>query len=255
MSLNTDNQPVGGQVPATPLQTNKGLPGIGLTVATSIVFGPFGAIPAAIHADKAHSAGQSGARYWKAFVISWFASVAVSILAMVVLFAGLAFTIHATTPVDSGSSVATNRQPTAVQPTEPVATDNPGPNLVPHWPGAATDNPGIVAVAKSDSAMDIVTAYVHNVDSLYCSLDPSWAAYVGFVSSRQNSPVPTIQKFNLPAQPDCSTTTVLSAKLVGKTANGGVRIDYTASLSSDPTKIGSISPTFYKVDGYWVPIL
>jgi hypothetical protein len=182
MSLNTDNQPVEGQVPPAPLPIAPVLPGIGLTVAISIVFGPFGAIPAAIHADKARSAGQSGARYWKAFVISWFASVAVSIIAMVVLFAGLAFTIHATAPVGTSTVLATT-------PTTPVSVFLPGPYY------AATT--GVNPSQEQVFAIHLQLEYV--LSRAYTERNSDWLRYfyanpsnssVGYSSSWHTSRIP-----------------------------------------------------------------
>lgn len=62
------------------------VPGLTLTVVISALFGPFGAIPAAVHASAAAAAGQPRGRYWVAFFVSWGISTVVVVSATVLFY-------------------------------------------------------------------------------------------------------------------------------------------------------------------------
>lgn len=69
------------------------VPALTLTIVISALFGPFGAIPAAIHASAAAAAGQPRGRYWVAFLVSWAVSTAVVVAATVLFYVLLLSTL------------------------------------------------------------------------------------------------------------------------------------------------------------------
>ena len=71
-------------------------PSLLLTAVISAMFGPFGAIPASIHAGQARALGADANRYWVTFMVAWATSVvaltlltALSLLLFFVTFATL----------------------------------------------------------------------------------------------------------------------------------------------------------------------
>jgi hypothetical protein len=80
--------PVGAVPPPAPggPQALGGPPALTLTVVITLLFGVFGLIPAALHANAAQRMGYPGGRYWKAFGWCFAASVVISIILSVVVY-------------------------------------------------------------------------------------------------------------------------------------------------------------------------
>ena len=78
-----------GAVPPPALggpQALGGPPALTLTVVITLLFGVFGLIPAALHANAAQRMGYPAGRYWKAFGWCFAASVVISIILTVVVY-------------------------------------------------------------------------------------------------------------------------------------------------------------------------
>lgn len=65
------NQPPYRPGPPPMAPYRPGQPGLATTIVVTFFFGLFGAIAAAVHSDRATQVGLSGARYWKAFALTF----------------------------------------------------------------------------------------------------------------------------------------------------------------------------------------
>lgn len=128
MSGTLHEVPGGAEVPAAPsdqAQCAPTPPSLGLTILVSVIFGPFGAIPAAKHSGKARSMGLSGARYWRAFFLSWLASWAAGAVASLLFLAAILGSFGAAT--QSAGSTAPIVQQSSAAISLPVTADAPRP--------------------------------------------------------------------------------------------------------------------------------
>jgi hypothetical protein len=99
------------------------LPSVALTVVITFLFGFFGLIPAAVHANRAKAAGESGGRYWKAFWLTMLANVVIAIGVIIALVLALRSAVDGAadpfeesfpTPTAAPSYVASSPTPLAV---------------------------------------------------------------------------------------------------------------------------------------------
>ena len=149
------------------------LPSLALTIVITIFFGIFGVIPAAVHAGQANQVGQSGARYWKAFGWTMFASVAGSVaLTMLVygsMFAALlGLGAVANVPVNTSTYGSTQQYKTTYAPTTTRTTTRPATTTY------ATVRPTFPATAKQCNDWVAVNAntsceFGQNVAGAYAS--------------------------------------------------------------------------------------
>lgn len=121
-----------GPPPGYPMAPYRpGQPGLATTIVVTLFFGLFGAIAAAVHSDRAHQVGLSGARYWKAFALTFAIAYIVIPLAMAALFWG---TLVAVLTGGAAAQQPWSAQPYASQgPTDSSdwATPNQGSTSVP----------------------------------------------------------------------------------------------------------------------------
>ena len=109
-----------------PPPPSSALPGIALTIVVTALVGVFGAIVAALHAGRAQSIGQSGARYWKAFLFTLLAQLVVFGVVMAITYGSLLPTKTTTTsvavPMGATSQPVPSRTVAASAPAAPATT-------------------------------------------------------------------------------------------------------------------------------------
>jgi hypothetical protein len=116
-------------------QRPTGTPSIATTIVITLLFGLFGAIPAAIHTARARQQGNARPPYWRAFGFTFLGSIVIDAL----LIIGLVAAIGATANQPSTSVAQPPAEPTVAR-TVPTDTGN-GPH------GNATDPAGDVTMA------------------------------------------------------------------------------------------------------------
>lgn len=131
-------------------------PGLFLIVVVTLVFGPFGALPAASSASTARRRGFPVLRYWVTFLVVW----AIQLMALVVLVLSWLGGGFASTPdstaIQTGAAATT--QPPAATSAAPAATSAAAPQTQASSPAQSASFPAGATSCGTNTAVNARTS-------------------------------------------------------------------------------------------------